>query len=113
MKKENRVKSHQDFQKVIANKKSFANSSFVMYYATSEYDHPRFGISSSKKLGKAITRNLIRRQVRSMIDEIQKSLSIKAYDIVLIVRKTFIESDYLTNRTNLEKLLIKIKEDNR
>ena len=76
MKKENRVKTHQDFQSVIAKKQSYANSSFVMYIASNECNHPRFGISSSKKLGNAVTRNLIRRQVRSMIREIQKTIGI-------------------------------------
>lgn len=57
MKKEFRVKRNEDFSKIIARKKSFANSCFIIYKDENQMGHGRVGISVSKKLGNAVTRN--------------------------------------------------------
>ena len=57
MKKEFRVKRNEDFSKIIARKKSFANSCFIIYKDENQIGHGRVGISVSKKLGNAVTRN--------------------------------------------------------
>ena len=50
MKKEFRVKRNEDFSKIIARKKSFANSCFIIYKDENQMGHGRVGISVSKKL---------------------------------------------------------------
>lgn len=60
MKKEFRVKRNEDFSKIIARKKSFANSCFIIYKDENQMGHGRVGISVSKKLGNAVTRNKIK-----------------------------------------------------
>lgn len=111
MEKKYRVKSQQDFQAVINNRQSSANSDYVVYWKKNELNYPRFGISSSKKLGNAVQRNLVRRQVRAMIQKLLKKYSFETCDYVIIVRKKYHENDFKTNELNLEKLLLKIKED--
>ena len=70
------LKKDSDFRKVYKHGKSFANKS----------DYSRVGISVSKKVGKAITRNRVRRLIKEAyrlnIDEKIKP----GYDIVFIAR---------------------------
>ena len=69
MKVELRVKTKQEFQKVI-NGSKVANSTFVLYYLNNEFSHPRFGISASKKLGNAVIRSTVRRRVRGLVQKL-------------------------------------------
>lgn len=107
MKKEYRVKTKQDFQKVISSKNKINCSTFVIYFLKTNYEYARFGISASKKLGGAVTRVKIRRQVRSMIHNIQENLNLKPMDYVIIVRKTYLDNTYQQNEEQLMKLLKK------
>ena len=108
MEKKLRVKSKQDFQKVISSKKSLANDSFVIYYLKNEYPDPRFGISASKKIGGAVTRVKVRRQIRAMIWDLLKQGIIEKLDYVVIVRKGFLKKNYHQNEEELSKLFKKI-----
>ena len=64
--------------------------------------HLRIGLSVSKKLGHAVIRNKIKRQVRMLANEIfDKDLS---YDFIIIVRKNYLNNDYKTNRDSLISL---------
>ena len=108
MKKENRIKKAQEFQKIIHTGSKQVNKSFVFYYVPKAADHGRIGISVSKKLGHAVDRNLYKRQVRMMCQEILSFENLH-YDGVLIVRNGYKDNKYETNKNNLEKLLIKAK----
>lgn len=106
MKKKNRVKKAEEFQELIHNGKKVINSSFVMYFREKKEDEARVGITLSKKMGNAVKRNLIKRQVRMMCSD---SLDVSNYpfDIILIVRHSYLDLSYADNKNNLEKLLIK------
>lgn len=109
MKVKYRVKSHQDFQKVIHDNKRVSNYNFVLYFKSNEVGHARVGISTSKKLGNAVVRSTIRRQVRVMARDAFDFE--KSKDYVLIVRKGYLDNGYQENYESLKKLINKIKED--
>ena len=90
MKVKYRVKTHEDFQEVIKAKQTVSNRIYVLYYKKNNLDHSRVGISASKKLGNAVVRNKIRRQIRMMAKEvIDFDFSI---DYCIIVRKTYLDN---------------------
>ncbi|MBC9873889.1 ribonuclease P protein component [Macrococcoides bohemicum] len=65
MEKAYRIKKNDDFQKVYKQGKSVANKQFIIYRLNNqENEHFRLGISVSKKIGNAVTRNRIKRAVR-------------------------------------------------
>lgn len=102
MKKAFRVKRNEDFQKIIQARQSVACKEFVLYSLENEFEHMRIGFSVSKKLGNAVTRNKIKRQVREMarvVFDMDQS-----YDYVLIVRKGYLDQDYQTNLNHLTGL---------
>lgn len=107
MKIKYRVKTHQDFQKVIRENKSVANRCFVMYYKQNEIGHARVGISTSKKLGNAVVRSTIRRQVRVMLKEVINFET--SCDYCVIVRKSYLNNNFATNLNELSNLIKKIK----
>ena len=69
MNKEKRIRKNEEFQAIIAKKHSSANRCFIIYYDLKKQENARVGISVSKKLGKAVQRNKIKRQLRMMISE--------------------------------------------
>lgn len=107
MKKEYRVKKNEDFQTIIKKKKSIANRQFVVYHASNQ-DHLRVGISVSKKLGHAVVRNKIKRQVRMMVQQVFDKNQKK--DFIIIVRYDFLNHSYQENLKSLLSLYNKINK---
>lgn len=106
MKKKNRVRKHEEFQKVIHNGKKFTNQSYVLYTLKKKEEEARIGITLSKKMGNAVKRNLIKRQVRMMCQDLidfEKCPN----DAVIIVRFGYLSGDFEHNKNSLEKLFSK------
>lgn len=103
MKKSYRVKRDKDFQLLFKQGKSCANRQFVIYRLDRKEDHLRLGLSVSKKLGKAVCRNAIKRKLRHLIQEFLPNL--KAYDVVIIARKGVEELSYDQMRKHLSHVL--------
>ena len=107
MKKEYRIKKNQEFQAIIKTKKSGANQKFVIYYRENE-DHLKVGISVSKKLGNAVVRNKVKRQVRMMVQEIFDKNQKKDY--IIILRNKYLKDSFAVNKRDLEYLYNKINK---
>ena len=86
MKKNFRVKREKDFKAIFKEGTSFANRKFVVYQLENQQNHFRVGLSVSKKLGNAVTRNQIKRRIRHIIQNAKGSL-VDHVDFVVIARK--------------------------
>jgi ribonuclease P protein component len=102
MKKEFRVKKNEEFEKIITAGSRLTSRRFVLYYHPAAFDHDRIDISGDKKLGNAVERVRIRRQVRMMVQEIFDFHS--GLDYIIIVRPGYLNSDFATNKNDLSVL---------
>ncbi|MFD1707834.1 ribonuclease P protein component [Siminovitchia sediminis] len=105
MKKAYRIKSNTDFQAVFKKGKSVANRQFVLYaLEKKEQTHFRIGLSVSKKIGNAVTRNRIKRYIRQVFYELEDQVS-HNQDFVIIARKPAADMDYHSVKKSLEHVL--------
>lgn len=106
MKKLYRIRKNEEFTRIIGEKHSIASANFVLYYSKTKQENCRVGISVSKKLGDAVDRNRIKRQVREMIRSIIDFDNTNK-DFIVIVRQPYLKNDYQTNLLDLEKIVKK------
>ena len=101
MNKHQRVKKNKDFQKVFKHGKSFANRQFVIYSLRMEgQEEFRLGISVSKKVGNAVTRNRIKRYVRQAVLELKDDLR-PDRDYIIIARNQAASIDFHETKKSL------------
>lgn len=98
MKKINIIKKNFDFSRIISKRNFYKTFSYIIYIEKKEQNICHFGISVSKKIGNAVTRNKIKRQIKNMID---KNKYYPIYNIVIIVRNNYLKNNYVDN----EKML--------
>ena len=106
MKKLYRIRKNEEFSSIIEKKKTISSSCFLLYIDDKKMDYSRIGISVSKKLGDAVVRNKIKRQVRMMFLNIYDFNS-SNIDIICIVRPKYLENSFSFNQLELEKVIKK------
>ena len=103
IKKTYRVKRSKDFEQIFLAKNSFANKKFVVYKLDTEQQHFRTGISVSKKIGNAVTRNRVKRLIRHAVAEFSSHLEDE--DFVIIARPGVEKFSFDEVRKNLKHVL--------
>ena len=81
------LKRNQDFRKVYAEGKSYANRYLVMYLLNNGTDGNRLGISVSKKVGNSVVRHRITRLIRESY-RIKEELFNSGLDMVVVARRS-------------------------
>ncbi|WP_338471231.1 ribonuclease P protein component [Niallia sp. XMNu-256] len=105
MKKEYRVKKNKDFQEAFKNGRSVANRQFVLYLLKKpDQPHFRIGLSVSKKIGNAVTRNRIKRYVRQAFHEFDGQIH-NEWDYIIIARKPTADMDFFEVKQSLTHVL--------
>lgn len=113
MKKINILKENRDFERMIHHCHYRKNNSYVIYKEKTEDSIYHFGISVSKKIGNAVTRNKIKRQIKNILEE---KIYQNNFNCIIIVRKDILKRSFKEMREDLFSLLEKeqiIKGDKR
>lgn len=105
MKVINRLKASDDFALTIKKGKAQRNQSFVIHYRKNDMLYTRVGVSVSVKLGNAVTRNRIKRQIRSICD-LLIDYSSHQLDIVIVAKPGFLNRTFDDNKQALAELLV-------
>src|SRR5689334_14889059 len=91
MQRDARLRRNEDFQAVHRHGRSWANALLVLRALPNGRPRTRFGFSISKRVGKAVVRNHIKRRLR----EAARGLGVRdGWDIVLIARGPAAEATY-------------------
>lgn len=86
MKKTYRIKQEKEFQAVMNTRDSYANRNLILFIKPHNmYKHFRVGFSVGKKVGNAVCRNRIKRQLRASVYRLKDELPTDL-DFVLIAR---------------------------
>jgi ribonuclease P protein component len=102
MSRENRLHKPRQYAVVYGKGSSWASELLVMKALPNGLNITRFGLSVSKRVGNAVTRNRMKRLLR----EIMRVMPlVPAWDIVFIVRPAAATADYNTLRISAEGLL--------
>jgi len=79
------LKENKDFRRLYYRGKSMASGVLVTYVMKSRSGKTRVGITSGKKIGKAVKRNRARRVIRAAFSQLEGRLC-GNYDIVFVAR---------------------------
>lgn len=106
MKKINIVKENRDFKRIMDKSKPIKNNYYMVFVEKdNEINNYHFGISVSKKLGNAVKRNKLKRQIKSIIDK--KSYQ-KNFNCIIILRRDILNLNYQEMDQKLMEILNKI-----
>ena len=101
-----RIKKNAEFRAVYRRGKSFSNNLLVLYVYRNKKSINRLGISVSKKVGKSVIRNRIKRLIkenfRLNIEEIKVG-----YDLVFIARNLSNGKSYIEIENSMKNLIKK------
>lgn len=109
MKKHERVKSNLLFNEIIKEGKKKSNNYFTIFFVDKDNLKPLFGVSAPKKLGNAVVRNKLKRQVRALIME-TKFLFKNNRNYIIIVKDAFKSANYAEKLNSLKELIGEINE---
>ena len=107
MKVINRIKDKREFVSVVRKGKTLKETPYVVHFIKNELSVCRLGLSVSKRNGNAVTRNRIKRQTRAMCDSLI-DYSSHTFDVVIVIKSEFLNSDFNTNKNILNNLLSRI-----
>jgi|AntRauTorckE6833_2_1112554.scaffolds.fasta_scaffold00096_49 ribonuclease P protein component len=97
------LKQKKDFQKVFNCGKSIASKYLVLYWNPNKLDNNRYGFSISKRIGKAVVRNKLKRRLKEII-RIRLDNIAYGYDIIIIARKPVNSLGFSEIKNDLKKL---------
>ncbi len=102
------IKKNEDFRKVYAKGRSVGSKILVIYRAKTPSEEKRFGFTISKKVGKAVVRNRMKRILKE-ICRLNSNWFKAGYDYVLIPRKSAIDKSYNDLQEELQRLVKRMK----
>lgn len=104
MKKKEVVKKKEEFNVIIKTCPFLKNNYFTIYIRKRECSITKFGLAISKKVGNAVVRNHLKRQIRAIVDK-NKDIFSKSSDYIIMIRKECNNASFQQLEENLIKLI--------
>ncbi len=104
----NRLKKNEDFRRVYQKKRSMANKLLIIYILKNKYGYNRVGFTVSKKVGKSVIRNRVKRLLRESY-RLNEEKILQGYDIIFIARNTASKASYKEIENAMMHLFRKMK----
>ncbi len=102
MKKINILKRNEEFGRIIKVQKPYKYKDYIIYKEEQDTGISHFGISVGKKVGNAVTRNKIKRQIKHIIDQTPYKNN---FNCIIIVRKGIIEKTFFEMERDLKEVM--------
>lgn len=104
LKAENRLKKRKEFAYLYVNGKAKHSKNLTVVYLPTKHRPLKIGFSVSKKIGKAHTRNLVKRRLRAITRDIVPSLK-NNFNVVIIAKVGIENIPFATLREELNNLI--------
>ena len=105
-----RLRDEADFRRVRASGRAWANRGLTLLVAPNALSHNRYGFVVSKRVGKAVTRNLVKRRLREVLRQLDRAGRIPpGHDLALIVRPALAEASFAEARDAVTDLLARAR----
>jgi len=104
MKRKFRLRKSTDFRKVLREGRSWAHPLIVLSALPNDLEYSRFGFSVSRKIGKAVVRNRVKRLMREATRLRLESIK-EGWDMVCTARQPIREADFHQVDRAIEDLL--------
>jgi ribonuclease P protein component len=82
----------------------------LLYFAPNQLGHPRLGITASRKVGKAVARQRLKRRIREIYRRWQERSQLPALDLVVHLKPEAGKSDFTALKTELLRLFSGLRE---
>ena len=102
------LKKNYEFGRVYKKAKFHAGKYMVLYVLKNNLNCNRLGITASRKFGKSVKRNRVRRLIKENYRHIEESIK-PGYDLVIIARKTDGIPNYIEIKKEMKFLFKKLK----
>jgi ribonuclease P protein component len=103
-----RLTGSKEYERVRRTGKSYAHPLIVLIALRSETQVPRFAVSASRAVGKAVRRNRAKRVIREAIRPLIASIS-PGWDVVLLARQPILAASFEEVHKALVDLLSRAK----
>lgn len=104
-----RLKSPKDFRRTYQKGKFLTNPYLVVYYRKNRQNTYRIGFSVSKKIGKAVVRNRVKRRLRE-ICRLNENLFPSGWDFIFVARVKIKDASYQVMEKSLTGLMKRIRD---
>ncbi|MEX1194307.1 MAG: ribonuclease P protein component [Dehalococcoidia bacterium] len=102
MPKQIRLRRRKDFDAVFSKGRTWSNDLLVLRILPNDCDHNRFGFVTSKRLGKAVVRNRVRRRLREIV---RVAPTNPGFDCVLSAKTKAADAEFARLRSAASSLL--------
>lgn len=104
MKKTVAIRQNHEFRSLYYKGGSKASGLLVVYFKKNRYGQSRLGITVSKKVGNAVTRNRVRRLIKENYRLMEPEIR-DGYDVIIVARARMAEADFHAAGASLRMLL--------
>ena len=99
-----KLKENRDFRRVYLRGKSFVSPFIVVYINKNRSNNVRLGITTGKKIGKAVSRNRAKRVITAAFRDCLPKIK-NGYDVVIVARTRILNVKSTVVAVALQKLL--------
>ena len=104
MKKIHILKENREYNRIIQNNNGIKNKNFIIFIENNTNDIYKFGFSIGKKIGNAVTRNKLKRQLKNIVDKKDYQNN---FICIIMVRKSILNRTYQEIESELLEILEK------
>lgn len=102
LRRELRLRRRKDFDNVFRRGRAWSNGLLVLRSVASELPHNRYGFVTSKRVGKAVVRNRVRRRLK---EAVRSLVVVEPRDIVISAKAPAAQAGYQELKRSVEDLL--------